>query len=69
MLPKKTQVHDKNSCRNPKVHQLHAGPMYAQNSANHSYSKESSSDESFAYSYKPKSIMLKVSKFQILSIS
>ena len=33
--------------RNPKVHQLHAGPMYAQDSANHSYSKESSSDESF----------------------
>ena len=47
MLPKKTQVHYKNSCRNPKVHQLHAGPMYAQDSANHCYSKESSSDESF----------------------
>ena len=44
---KKTQVHHKNSCRNPKVHHLHAGPMYAQDSANHCYSKESSSDESF----------------------
>ena len=44
---KKTQVHHKNSHRNPKVHQLHAGPMYAQDSTNHSYSKESSSDESF----------------------
>ena len=44
---KKTQVHHKNSCRNTKVHQLHAGPMYAQDSAHHSYSKESSSDESF----------------------
>ena len=29
------------------MHQLHAGPMYAQDSANHCYSKESSSDESF----------------------
>ena len=44
---KKTQVHDKNSCRNPQVHHLHAGPMYAQESANHCYSKGSSSDESF----------------------
>ena len=44
---KKTQVHHNNGCRNPKVHQLHAGPMYAQYSANHCYSKESSSDESF----------------------
>ena len=44
---KKTQVHHKNSCRNPKVHQLHAGLMYAQDSANHSYSEEPSSDESF----------------------
>ena len=44
---KKTQVHHKNSRRNPKVHQLHAGPTYAQDSANHSYSEESSSDESF----------------------
>ena len=44
---KKTQVHHKNSCRNHKVHQLHAGPMYAQDSANYSYSEESSSDESF----------------------
>ena len=43
----KTQVHHKNGCRNPKVHQLQAGPMYAQDSANHCYSKESSSDESF----------------------
>ena len=44
---KKTQVHHKNSSRNPKVHQLHAGPMYAQDSFNYSQSKESSSDESF----------------------
>ena len=44
---KNTQVHHKNSCRNPKVHQLHASPMYAQDSTNHSYPKESSSDESF----------------------
>ena len=44
---KKTQVHHKNSRRNPKVHQLHAGPMYAKDSANYCYSKESSSDESF----------------------
>ena len=44
---KKTQVHHRNSHRNPKAHQLHEGPMYAQDSANHSYSKESSSDESF----------------------
>ena len=41
------QVHHKNSHRNPKAHQIHAGPMYAQDNANHSYSKESSSDESF----------------------
>ena len=44
---KKTQVHHKNSCRNPKAHQLHAGPMYAQDSAHHSHSEEFSSDESF----------------------
>ena len=44
---KNTQVHHKNSCRNPKAHQLYAGPMYAQDSANHSYSEESNSDESF----------------------
>ena len=44
---KKPQVHHKNSCRNPKAHQLHAGPMYAQDSANHCYFKASSSDESF----------------------
>ena len=44
---KKTQVHHKNSCRNPKVCQLHAGPMYVQDSSNHSYSEESSCDESF----------------------
>ena len=44
---KKTQVHHRNSCRNPKAHQLPAGPMYAQDSSNHSHSKESSSDESF----------------------
>ena len=45
---KKTQVHHKNSHRNPKAHQLHAGPKYAQDSANHSYSEECSSDESFS---------------------
>ena len=44
---KKTQVHHKNSSRNPEVHQLHAGPMYAQDSAHHGYSEESSFDESF----------------------
>ena len=44
---KKTQVPHKNSHRNPKVHQLHAGPMYTQDSANHCYSEESSCDESF----------------------
>ena len=44
---KKTQVHHKNSPKNPKAHQLHAGPMYVQHSANHSYSIESSFDESF----------------------
>ena len=44
---KKTQPHHKNSCRNPKAHQLHAGPMYVQDSSNHSHSEESSSDESF----------------------
>ena len=44
---KKTQVHHKNSCRIPKAHQLHAGPMYAQDSSNHSHSEDSSSDESF----------------------
>ena len=43
----KTQVHHKSSCRNPKVDQLHAGPIYAEDSANHSYSEESNSDESF----------------------
>ena len=47
MLPKKTKVYHKNSPRNPKLHQLPAGPMYVKDSANHSYSKESSSDESF----------------------
>ena len=29
------------------MHQLHAGPMYTQDSANHCYSKESSAGESF----------------------
>ena len=32
--------------KNPRVHQLHAGPLYAQDSANHCYSEESTSDES-----------------------
>ena len=44
---KKSQMHHKNGCRNPKAHQLQACPMYAQDSANHYYYKESSSDESF----------------------
>ena len=44
---KKSQVHHNNNHRNPKVHQLHACPMYAQDSANHCYSEESSSEESF----------------------
>ena len=44
---KKTQVHHKNSHRNPKAHQLHAGPMYAHDSSNHSHSEDSSCDESF----------------------
>ena len=44
---KKTQVHYKNSHRHPTVHQLHASPMYVKDSSNHSYSEESSSDESF----------------------
>ena len=44
---KKTQVHYKNNCRNPRTHQLHAGPMYAEDSSNLSHSEESSSDESF----------------------
>ena len=44
---KEPKVHHKSSHRNPQVHQLHAGPMYTQDSANHCYSKKSSSDESF----------------------
>ena len=44
---KKPQVNHKNSHQNPKAHQLHAGPMYAQDSTNQCYSAESSSDESF----------------------
>ena len=44
---KKTLVHHKNSCRNPKVHQLYAGSMHAQDSSSDSYSEDSSSDESF----------------------
>ena len=40
-------MHHKNSHRNPKVHQIHAGPMYAQDSANKCYPEESSSNESF----------------------
>ena len=44
---KKTQLHQMNGHRNPTVHQLHAHPMYAQDSAKHCDSKESSSDESF----------------------
>ena len=44
---KKTQAHHKNSHKRPKAHQLHAGPLYAQNSSNHSHSEGSSSNESF----------------------
>ena len=44
---KKTQVHHKSSHRNPKVHQLHVGPIYVHDSSNHSHSEDSSSDESF----------------------
>ena len=44
---KKTEVYYKSSCRNSKVHQLHVGPMYVQDSSNYSYSEDSSSDESF----------------------
>ena len=44
---KKTQAHHKSSHRNPKAHQLHASPMYVQDSSNHSHSEDSSSDESF----------------------
>ena len=43
----KTEAHHKNSCRNPKVHKLYAGPMYLQDSSSHSNSEDSSSDESF----------------------
>ena len=45
---KKTWVYHKNTHRNPKVSQLHAGPMYVQDSSNLSHSKESSFDESFS---------------------
>ena len=44
---KKIQAHHKTSCRNPKVHQLHAGLLYVQDSFNQSHSEDSSSDESF----------------------
>ena len=53
---KKTQVHHINSHRNPKAHQLHAGPMYSQDDANHCYSKESSSDESFCLQLQAKQL-------------
>ena len=43
----KNQAHHKNSWRNPKVHQLNAGSVYAQDSSICSHSKESSSNESF----------------------
>ena len=52
---RRPRVHHKNSCRNPKAHQLYAGPMYAQDSANHSYCEESSSDESFCLQLQAKS--------------
>ena len=44
---KKTEMHHKNSHRNPKAHQHHAGPMYVQDSSYHSYSENFSSVESF----------------------
>ena len=40
---KKTQVHHKSNNRNPKVHQLHVGPMYAhplQTQSNHAEGKQ-----------------------------
>ena len=49
------QGHHNNSHRNPKVHQLHAGPMYAQDSSNHSHSEDSSSDESFCLQFQTQS--------------
>ena len=52
---KKTQAHHKNSHRNPKPHQLHVGPMYAQDSASHCYSEVSSSDESFCLQWQAQS--------------
>ena len=44
---KKTLLHYKNNHRNPKAHQLHAGPMYPQDSSNLSHYEDSSSVESF----------------------
>ena len=44
---KKTEIHNKGSQRNPKAHQLNAGPVYVQDSSVCSHSKESSFYESF----------------------
>ena len=44
---KKTQAHHKNSHRNLKAQQLHAGPIYVQDNSNHSHSEDSGSNESF----------------------
>ena len=45
---KKNQIHHKSNWSNPKVHQLNADPVYAQDSSICSHSKESSSNESFS---------------------
>ena len=47
MLPNKDTGALQEQSQKPKTHQLHAGPMYAQDSSNLSHSEESSSDESF----------------------
>ena len=44
---KKNQAHHKSNIRNPKAHQLKAGPVYAHDSSICSHSDELSSDESF----------------------
>ena len=44
---KKIQAHHKSNIRNPKAHQLKAGPVYTHNSSMCSHSSESSSSESF----------------------
>ena len=61
---KKSQAHHKSSHRNPKAHQLHAGPMYVQDSSNQSHSEALMSY--FACSCRLKAIILQVSRFQTL---